>query len=317
MQAMPAEPRDGGRLQHRRLSPTLITLAAVGATLLLVVAVTAWPVFGDEHAYWLAAERVLRGEPLYDPTAAPNTPYGYWYPPVLAQVLAPFAAVLPGALFTIVWTAVLIGCIWVLSGRNVFVALAFVAFLPVALELRVRNVHLLIAVLLVLALRRSWVFWIPATAIKLAPVLGVLYLVIAGRRREALMVGAVGAGVAVVSVVLSPGAWVDWVSIAVDRGASDAGSWVPVPYWVRLLAGGGLAVAAGLRARTRPDIRSSEALLVVAITLASPTLWANAPSQLLAAVPLLRAARSAPPTGRASARTMAVIGASETVATGG
>ena len=81
-------------------------------------------------------------------------------------------AVLSADGFAVVWTALLLGCLWWLGGRNVLVALALIAFLPVAVELRVRNVHLVIAVLAVLALRRSWAFWIPATAIKITPVLG-------------------------------------------------------------------------------------------------------------------------------------------------
>src|SRR6185369_13767093 len=122
-------------------------------------------------------------------------PYAYWYPPPLAQVLAPLTAFLSADAFSVLWTALLLICLWWLGGRNVLVALALIAFLPVAVELRVRNVHLLIAVLAVLALRRHWAFWIPATALKITPVLGIGFLVAAGRWREAAKVALAGAAV--------------------------------------------------------------------------------------------------------------------------
>jgi Glycosyltransferase family 87 len=267
----------------QRPSPWLLVLAAVGAIFLAVVAATAWPIPADEGAYWGAAERLVDGEALYDPSAAPNTPYAYWYPPVLAQVLAPLTLVIPQAVFTILWTLLVVGCVWVLAGRNVFVALACVAFLPVALELRVRNVHLIIALLTVLAIRRSWAFWIPATALKLAPGLGAVYLLASGRRREALLVIVVGAAVAALSVVVSPDAWAGFAAVAAGRAPSDGGTFVPIPYVARLAAGAALAVAAGRVGGTRGEV-----MLVVAITVASPTLWGNAFSQLLAILPLLR-----------------------------
>jgi hypothetical protein len=261
----------------------LIALAALGGVLLAVVAVTAWPVYGDEQAYWGAAQRLVHGEALYDVHAPPNTPYAYWYAPVLAQVLAPFTLFVPPEAFTALWTLLLVGCVWVLAGRSTLVALACVAFLPVALELRVRNVHLVIALFMVLALRRSWAFWIPAAALKLAPVLGAVYLFTAGRRREALLVLGAGVIVAGLSFLISPEAWVDFAAVAVGRGVSDGGTFLPVPYPLRLAFGAVLAAVAG-----RWNDRRGEVALVVAITLASPTLWANAFSQLLAILPLIR-----------------------------
>jgi len=117
----------------------------VGAALLAVTATTAWTAFGDEHAYWMAAQHLIAGRPLYDQTAPIWTPYAYWYPPPLAQVLAPLTLVLPDWAFSVLWLGLLLGCLWFLSGRRFFVAIALVAFVPVALELGVRNVHLLIA----------------------------------------------------------------------------------------------------------------------------------------------------------------------------
>ncbi len=57
---------------------------------------------------------------------------------------------------------------------------------------------------------------------------------------------------------------------------------MPIPYFVRLAAGVILTVVAGL---IRPRI--GEPLLVVAITVALPTLWLNALSTLIAIVPIV------------------------------
>ena len=280
----------------RRFPPIgLVFLAAVGAILLIVVATTSWQAGSDELAYWRAAQRLAAGQPLYDPTAAPNTPYAFWYPPPIAQVLAPLTPFISPEAFTFAWTFLLLGCLWWLGGRDLLVALALIAFLPVAVELRTRNVHLILAVLTVLALRRSWVFWIPATALKIAPVLGGLYLLAAGRFREALGVAVLGGAVLAVSVALAPGAWSDFVTVVGGRAGSEGGALIAVPFWARFVLGAGLTLVAGRLAR--PGVggpfsslgeRRGEVLLVVALTIANPTLWATALSLLVTVVPLLR-----------------------------
>jgi hypothetical protein len=279
---------------RRYPSIALVVLAALGAALLVVVATAEWVHFNDEHAYWLAASRLAAGQPLYDPAAAPNTPFAYWYPPPLAQVLAPFTGLVSADAFSVAWTVLLLACLWWLGGRDPLVALALIAFLPVAVELRVRNVHLLIAVLVVLALRRSWLFWIPAAAIKITPVLGCAYLAAAGRWRDAVKVAVVGLVVLGISVALGPGLWRDFIDVVGGRAGTDGGSWLPIPFPIRFAVGAGLAMLAGrmaLRAQARGDRpRYGEALLIVALTVANPTLWATALSLLIAIVPLWRTA---------------------------
>lgn len=260
----------------------VVVLAAIGGTLLLVVALARWSTPSDEHAYWLAARRLADGLPLYDTNATPVTPYAYWYPPVLAQVLVPFALVLPELWFTAAWTLLMLGCLWWLAGRDILVALALVAFPPVAVEFWFRNIHLVLAVLLVLSVRRSWLFAAGA-AIKLAPGLGLAWLAARGRWRDAGTAVAFGAVILLASVVVSPTAWADWASIALSRGPGDVASFLPIPFVVRAVAGLVLALAAG-------RLRSpwSEVLLVVAVTVALPTLWFTALSLLAAVVPMWR-----------------------------
>jgi Glycosyltransferase family 87 len=262
-------------------SPLLVVLAAVGAVLLVVVAVNRWAVPTDEHAYWLASQRLLHGEPLYDPTASIVTPYAYWYPPVLAQVLAPVAAILPSGAFSIAWTALLLVCIWFLGGRTPLGGLALIAFLPVAVELWFRNIHLVLALLVVLGLRRWPVLFAVGASIKLAPGLGIAYLAARGKWRDAGLATVAGIAILAVSVVVSPDAWRQFIDIVTARGPGEANGFIAVPYFVRAVLGLVLAVVAG---RLRPAL--GEPLLIVAITVALPTLWFTALSMLAAIVGL-------------------------------
>jgi hypothetical protein len=273
-------PIEAGRF---RLPPLgIVILAAIGAALLLVVATDRWATPSDEHAYWLAAQRLIAGQPLYDPNATLTTPYAYWYPPTFAQALVPIAALLPSLWFTAAWTVLLLVCLWWLGLRNVLIALALVVFLPVAVELWYRNVHLVLAVLLVLSLRRWPVLFVAGAAIKIAPGLGIAYLAARGRWRDAAFATAVGIVVLGVSIVLSPGAWQSFLTDVVARGAGESPGIIPLAYGVRAVIGLALAILAG-----RLSERLGEPLLIVAVTLASPSLYATAFSMLVAIVPLV------------------------------
>ena len=263
-------------------SPALLALAAIGGCLLLVVAANRWGSQQDEHAYWLAGQRLLAGAPLYDPTATAVTPYAYWYPPPLAQVMAPISAVLSSTQFSWAWTGLLLACLlWLGRGRPL-VALALVAFLPVAVELWFRNVHLVLAVIVALAiLRWPWMFALGAI-IKLAPGLGIVYLLVRRRWRDALIAVAVGLVIAVVSALLDPGAWADFIDTIRGRGPGDIAGLVPIPYIIRALIGFALTIIAG-----RLSPRVGEPLLVIAIVVASPTLWLDAFAILAAIVPVV------------------------------
>jgi hypothetical protein len=262
--------------------PALLVLAAIGGCLLLVVATSRWGAPQDEHAYWLAGQRLLAGASLYDPTATAVTPYAYWYPPPLAQLVAPVSAVLSPVQFSWAWTGLLLACLlWLGRGRPL-VALALVAFVPVAVELWFLNVHLVLAAIVALAiLRWPWMFAVGAI-IKLAPGLGIVYLLVRRRWRDATVAVAVGLVVVVVSAIIDPGAWAGFVDTMRGRGPGDISGLIPIPYLVRALVGLALTVVAG---RLTPRI--GEPLLIVAIVVASPTLWFDALAMLAAIVPVV------------------------------
>jgi hypothetical protein len=140
-----------------------------------------------------------------------------------------------------------------------------------------------LAVLVVLGLRRHPAFFAVATAKKVTPVLGLVYLAARGRYRDALVAGFLGLIMLLVSIFISPAAWRQFVDVIAASAGTVGASVVPVSFPVRAATGLVLALVAG---RLRP--RVGEPLLVVAIVIANPTLWVAALSMLVAIVPLLR-----------------------------
>ncbi len=286
------------RVGGRRLPPLgLVVLAAIGASLLVITAQGHWPYPNDEHAYWLAGQRLLHGQPLYDPTMGANTPFAYWYPPVVAQVMAPLSAIVPSDLFSLGWTVLLFGCLWWLAGGRPLVAFAMLAFLPVATELGwFRNVHLVLAVLIVLGFRRWPAAFAVGAAIKLAPGLGILWLAARGRWRDAAVAVAIGLAILLVSVAISPSAWAQFIDVLRARGPGDVAALIPIPFGFRAILAAVIVVAAG-----RMQNRWSEPLAALGIVVALPTLWFTALSTLAALVPLWpgpkRSTEPSPPAG--------------------
>jgi Glycosyltransferase family 87 len=266
----------------------LLILAAIGASLLLVTAMARWGAPSDEHAYWLAARRIIEGQPLYDPAATIVTPFAYLYPPPLAQALVPVAAVVPSWLFSAGWTVLMGLALFWLAGRDIIRALALVAFPPVAVEFWFRNVHLFLAVLVVLGLRRASAAFAVGAAIKVSPGLGIPYQAVRGEWRNAGIATAVGAAMLAVSVLLSPDAWRAYVDFALSVDPLQQSSFVAVPFPIRAAAGLALALVAGRLPRWAGD-----PLLVVAVTLALPSLWFTGLSLLVGIVPLVAAEQRA------------------------
>lgn len=273
-----------------------LILAAIGASLLLVVALARWGAPSDEYAYWLAARRLIDGVPLYDPAATIVTPFAYLYPPPLAQLMVPIAAVVPSWLFSAGWTVAMALALFWLAGRDVLRGLAFIAFPPVAVEFWFRNVHLFLAVLVVLGLRRWEGWYAVGAAIKISPGLGIVYDAAAGRWRRASIAAGLGLAMLIVSIVLSPSAWGAYLGFVTTIDPLQQSSFIAIPLPVRAIAGLAVAVVAA-----RLDRRWGDPLLVVAVTLALPSLWFTGLSLLIAVVPLI-AGRAANVAARADPR---------------
>ncbi len=116
--------------------------------------------------------------------------------------------------------------------------------------------------------------------------LGLPFLAVRGRWREAGIAAGVGLAMLVVSVVLSPDAWRAYLDFVLSSDPLQQSSFVAVPLPIRAVAGLLLAIVAGRLPRHVGD-----PLLVVAVTLALPSLWFTGLSLLVGIVPLVMADR--------------------------
>jgi hypothetical protein len=245
---------------------------AVGALVWVYLFVVLAPVMGtfgaDAIAYAMATP------PLYD---APGGTFGaFTYSPAFYQAVAPLQSLgWPG--FATVWTALLVG-------TAVWLGPLALAFPIVPLEVYLGNVHLLIAAAIVLGFRHPWTW---AFILLTKPTCGIGLLWFAARGEWRNLGIALGATVAVVAVsfALGPELWVDYVSrlIGYVGSSPEVGLSLPVPLWVRLPVAA-VVVVWGARTDRRWTVP-------VAVMLALPVLWVHGLA-ILAAVPILLAARS-------------------------
>lgn len=261
----------------------LLVLAAIGAALLVQVGLTRWGTPSDEHAYWLAARRLIEGEALYDFGATIVTPYAYLYPPILAQVLAPVAWFVPSDLFSALWTVGMLVALWWLAGRDVVRALACVTFLPVAMEFWFRNIHLFLAVMVVVGLRAAPAALTAGAAIKVSPGLALPWFLLRGRRRESIIMAGTGLAILLVSVLVAPDQWSAWFDYMRAQDPFVPSSFLPLPFPVRAAVGLLIAILSARLTGWRGEVG-----LVVAIVIALPSLWFTGLSLLIAVVPLYR-----------------------------
>lgn len=241
---------------------------------------------GDECAYRLGAERIVESRPLYDPSATPGvTPCAYFYPPLIAQLLvAVYGLVAEPMVAALLATAAALGALLYLAGprpwpARLLVACALIAFLPVAAELKFRNLHLPLAAAMVAGLRgHPWALSLGAV-VKFSPLVGMAHL--AGRGdwaglRTAFKVGVV---LGIFGFALAPGLYLDWLA-AMGPVAAEG-----LPYPVRLAL---CALVAAIGAR-RLAARWSEPLTLLCTVAASPIIY---PTSLVLLIGALRLART-------------------------
>lgn len=260
----------------------LFCLAFIG---LRLFAVEPWDDSVDAYAYWATGDGTF-----YDASATGRIG-AYLYSPAFAQLIGP-ATHLPWPVFAAGWTALNCAALWWLLGRWSLPALLFV---PIPFEIVSGNVHLLIAVALVVGLRasgaasaggaaaRGALTWLLPLITKVTPGLGLLWFVV--RREWRPLAVALGSTffVAAASFALAPDAWREWLAIlARDTGGpGDTPGWyLPVPLLLRLPVAAAIVVLAGFTGRAW--------LVPVGVTLGLPVVWLNSLAVLTAAVPLAR-----------------------------
>ncbi len=237
-----------------------------------------WGTGQDAYCYWFPS--------LSDPYARSDwtDPIAYVYSPAFLQLLEPIRA-LPWQAYLAVWTAILLGAAFVLTGRKWF-AVGVVLGL---MELAGGNIHLLLAAAMVLGFR--WpATWALVLLTKITPGIGLLWFVVRGEWRQLSIALGATALVVTVSFVTMPDAWVQWAGV-LTRIAGRDGTWaaVPIPFLVRLPFAIALVVW-GARTNRRWTVP-------VAGMLALPALWYGGLAMLLAVIALRE---PAPPAGRAA-----------------
>jgi hypothetical protein len=259
-------------------------LATIGGILLAVIVARFWTEAGDDLAYWIAGHRLAAGEPIYADPSVAFEPFAFHYVPAVAQVLAPITLVVPAVPFLIGFRALLLLALWHMAGRRMLELLAMLAFVPIAVSLRVENVEIFMAFAVVVGLARwPWAFMLGAL-VKVSPGLGLVYLAVQRRWRDVAVSAVLGVAVVAVSYLLAPDLWRQWLAAISGRSDVVGNSIVPLPYSVRAIAGFVLAVVAGLVGRRRGEL-----LLVGAVTIANPGLSLQGFAVLAAAVPIWRA----------------------------
>ena len=210
----------------------------------------------------------MEGRSPYELTTGPQVPFAYQYPPPMAQVMAPVSAVLGAWPFEYAWLGLMAVCLAWIAGRRPLVALALVALLPVSIEFWYRNIHLQLAVLAILAIRRWPALFGVGAAVKLSPAVGIVYLAAAGRWRAVVEVVVVMLAIGGISWLLAPDLWSEFVHTLLSRGPADVSGILPIPDVLRVIAAVILAFVAGRLGGVR-----GEALAFLAIGVGLPTLW--------------------------------------------
>jgi hypothetical protein len=190
----------------------LVAIAVqVAATVFDNVSYNLWPAY-DTNAYWLSAQHILNGQPLYT-QAEIWTSGAYKYPPVFAQLVTPIA-LLPELPVDWAWRIVGVLCLRYMCGSWKLAVLASLQW-PVMAELAFGNVTLQLGAVVLWCFRdKRAIYLLPWLAgMKFGPALLLPYLwVTRPETRRPIVIGcAVFAAACLASLALAPGLWVDYV----------------------------------------------------------------------------------------------------------
>jgi hypothetical protein len=192
----------------------------------------------------------------------------YLYSPPFAQIMAPFS-LLPFPVFFALWTALNLAIlVWLVRPWPWAVPMLI---LPITYELLVGNVHFLITAAIVVALGRP-AAWVLPILTKITPGIGGLWHAIRGDWRGVIEIGGLVLAIVVVSYLVNPTAWVDWIAL-LTTNAERGELLIP-----RVVIGAVMVVIGALTGRRW--------LVPVAVWLALPVVWINAWVVLLATIRL-------------------------------
>jgi hypothetical protein len=205
-----------------------------------------------------------------------NSIGAYPYSPAFALLVFPLN-LLPWPLFVAAWTAILIGAVWLLTGRELFL----IGLAIGAIEIAGGNISLLLALAIVYGFRWPWT-WAFVLLTKITPGVGLLWFVVRREWRSlAIALGATAAAVGA-SFVLMPDNWSAWIGL-LAANTGKGGTWASIP--IPLLVRGPIGVALILWGAPR----NQRWVVPVGSMLALPALWYGSLSMLLAVIPLTTA----------------------------
>lgn len=266
----------GDRLGRARLRAIRHALTIVGLVSLpyIVLANQSKSMFGfDAYAYWA----IDLGD-LYGRSIGNTSDLGaFRYTPAFGQVFAPFYA-LPWELFLGLWCIAMVATLVWLSGRW---ALLLLAFPPIPLELYHGNIHLFMAVAIVVGFRYpiAWAFILLS---KVTPGVGVLWFLFRREWRNFTIAAGGTVAIAAVSFAIAPNLWLEYAGTMVDNLSYDPGHPYPIPIPLPIRT---VAAAALVWWGARTDRRW---VVPMAAVLALPIIWFHGLAVLAAAIPLWR-----------------------------
>jgi hypothetical protein len=196
------------------------------------------------------------------------------YSPPAAVAFAPLTLLSWPAAVVTWWVLMLASLVW-LGGRSFLVLLAFP---PVAYELYHGNIHLLLAVAIVLGFRYPQA-WAVVLLTKVTCGIGLLWFVARREWRQLAIALGTTAVIVLVSFALLPTQWLDWLALlASNAGGTPAWPALAIPLWLRL------PIAAAVVWWGAP--RDARWAVPLAATIAVPVVWVDSLAILAACWPL-------------------------------
>ena len=258
---------DPGSFRRRALRDGLVISG-------LLAAVYFYGVLGDGSRHALAADGLIYW--AVDPAA----PYvgatvggenAYLYSPAFAQLFWLIGR-LPREAFIVGWTALIAAmAVWL---ARPWPAALLILLVPVAQDVLIGNIHVLLAAAIVLGFRwpATWAF---VLLTKVTPGIGLLWFVVRREWRHlALALVATGL-IAIASFAIAPGVWADWVRLLRGDGGSESSRLLPRLGLAALIVAWGALTD---RAWTVP----------LAALLAMPVIWSYSFAMLLGCVAVHR-----------------------------
>jgi hypothetical protein len=206
-----------------RLRLIAFALTVLGLLVWIAFALQA-PLALDAHAYYVVDLAHPYGRLAGDRDA-------FLYAPAIAQALQPFR-LLPWEAFRDLLRGAELGAMTYLAGPLI---LPLLFAREVQIEINIANIHLLLALVVVLGFR--WpALWSFVLLTKVTPGVGLLWFAVRREwRKLAIALGATAA-IVLVSFAAAPGLWFDWVStLMVQRPPADVNVYaLPGPLAIRL-----------------------------------------------------------------------------------